>query len=78
MVSYCVNPGCRAQFLYFRRGRLFAAPPDSSVRKIQCYWLCGDCAEHMDLTFEHDQRPVLVYRSNNPEQDRGRPHTTSA
>ena len=62
MVSHCANPGCRAQFIYFRRGRLFAAPRNTTAKQIEYFWLCGDCSEDMDLAFGHDHRPTLVRR----------------
>ncbi len=63
MVSECANPGCRAPFIYFRGGRLFAIPRRDSSSTVQCFWLCGNCAEDLDLSFDgEDLEPVLVPR----------------
>jgi len=63
VVSQCVNPACRAPFIYFRDGRLFAVPRRHSSSTIQYFWLCGICAASMDLVFDAgDEEPTLVYR----------------
>ncbi len=52
MVSECVNQKCRAQFLYFRRGKLVAVPRrrnSPSGSHVQFLWLCGDCVRDMNL-----------------------------
>lgn len=52
MVSECANPGCGAQFLYFGEGKLLAIrrhTSSTSGSHVQFFWLCGDCARHMDL-----------------------------
>ena len=64
MVSKCANPACAAPFRYFHDGQLFrletpaATDPTSdndmkrSVRRLEFYWLCDDCARRMTLAFE--------------------------
>ena len=71
MVSKCANPGCNAPFLYFHQGKLFrrerAARSSAgnrngsakSARYVEFYWLCGDCAETMTLTFREDAISVV-------------------
>ena len=63
MVSQCANPGCGAPFLYFRDGRLFAAPRKNSPAGIEYFWLCAHCAQDVDLKFsERDNEPTVVPR----------------
>lgn len=64
MVSKCANPTCAASFRYFHNGQLFRletpAASDQiddngmkkSVRRLEFYWLCDDCARKMTLAFE--------------------------
>lgn len=54
MLSKCANPGCTELFRYLGEGRLFqverTVAPDSGakpVRKIEHYWLCGQCSRAM-------------------------------
>lgn len=52
MVSECANPGCGAQFLYFGEGKLLTIrrqTGSTSGWQVEFFWLCGDCARHMDL-----------------------------
>ena len=64
MVSKCANPACAASFRYFHKGQLFrleilpaSNPTDDngmkkSVRRLEFYWLCDECARKMTLAFE--------------------------
>ncbi len=68
MVSKCANPECSAPFLYFHRGKLFRIETEGrqdrrrnmgnenksgrSLRRIEFYWLCDDCAGKMTLAFD--------------------------
>lgn len=67
LVSECANPGCRAPFLYFREGRLFAVPRKNSA-STEYFWLCGSCAEEVELEFgdlddhNHEHGPMVVMR----------------
>ena len=67
MVSECANPGCRTPFLYFREGRLFAVPRKNSA-STEYFWLCGSCAEEVELQFgnrddqDHEHSPTVVVR----------------
>lgn len=52
MVSECANPHCSAQFLYFGEGQLVAVPRQgdvSSRSRIEFFWLCGECANYLEL-----------------------------
>ena len=65
MLSKCANPGCSNQFLYMQEGRLFrmetqcGADGDpafgderKSVRRIEFFWLCSNCAARMTLIYQ--------------------------
>ena len=52
MVSECANPHCSAQFLYFGEGQLLAVPrqsDDGSRSRVEFFWLCGECANFLEL-----------------------------
>ena len=68
MVAHCTNPDCRAPLQSFSEGRLYQfeivsisiAASDSALnpfdekpeRQAVHYWLCGQCAESLDLRLE--------------------------
>ncbi len=68
MVSKCANPECSASFLYFHRGLVFRVETEGRLdrrrdlgneqgtskplRRIEFYWLCGDCARKLTLAFD--------------------------
>ena len=65
MVSHCANPACSIPLRYLRDGRLFqfevrpvVANGDSAIahlkpgRRVWHYWLCGECAGELTLTFD--------------------------
>jgi hypothetical protein len=68
VVSKCANPECAAIFRYFHQGKLFRWETEvgfdrrrtlgveegmqKPIRRVEFYWLCGDCAEKMTLVFE--------------------------
>ena len=58
MIATCSNPACNAPFLYFRSGKIFMfeasdvdpkSTTDPPKRRIEFFWLCGECAPGMDL-----------------------------
>lgn len=52
MVSACANPKCGAEFLYFGQGQLVAVPRQGkslTESNVEFFWLCGDCAGHLNL-----------------------------
>lgn len=75
MLSKCANPNCSAPFLYLRSGKLFrwdgiemthhdSKAPAASVakktaRKVEFFWLCGNCAPHMTVVF-HEGHGITV------------------
>jgi hypothetical protein len=66
VVSHCANPGCRAPFVYFRSGKLFAMPRRSGGAKhatVECFWLCERCSQDVALEFHQgEHHPALVAR----------------
>jgi hypothetical protein len=65
MLSKCANPNCSTPFHYLRDGKLFRwdgvgitdhrpAPSHASKpnRKVEFFWLCGDCASRMIVVFQ--------------------------
>jgi hypothetical protein len=83
MLSKCANPSCQAPFQYLSEGKLFrfdrqrihkATPhlvtEKKPARRLEHFWLCSDCANHMTVTWDGDQgvhvqplRPYLVARA---------------
>ncbi len=54
MIEKCANPRCGSAFTYFRQGRLYKVDPRDTRSerrgvKVQHYWLCGACAERMEI-----------------------------
>jgi hypothetical protein len=55
MVSHCANPKCAKPLHYLREGRIFvfdvpAGETDrhgKRSRRMEHYWLCGECAQTM-------------------------------
>jgi hypothetical protein len=65
MLSKCANPACSARFLYLHEGRIFkievdagpATDPAARIggrpRRLEHFWLCGNCAQFMTLRWHH-------------------------
>jgi hypothetical protein len=58
MIATCANPACSVPFRYFRSGKIFMLDPndvgprsrtDLPKRRIEYFWLCGECAPAMLL-----------------------------
>lgn len=57
MVSHCANPKCEKPLHYLREGRIFvfdvaAGEADGNgkrSRRMEHYWLCGECAQTMAM-----------------------------
>ncbi len=75
MVQTCANPECAAPFRYLRQGRLFQVDRDPAGRlvggpflisedgrphRLEYFWLCGDCAQHMTLAIDPGRGVVAV------------------
>ena len=80
MVSKCANPACAASFRYFHNGQLFRLETlvtdqtdedngmNKSVRRLEFYWLCDNCAGKLTIGFERGVgvfvRPKFVRSAN--------------
>ena len=66
MVSQCVNPACRASFLYLRQGKLFAVRA-GHLAALEFFWLCDNCATNftLDVAADGSIRVVPVPASAN-------------
>ncbi len=66
MISKCANPACPTRFLYLHEGRLFRVEREAEetepvlgfdpttpkhARSVEFFWLCGNCAATMTLTY---------------------------
>jgi hypothetical protein len=75
MVSRCANPACSVPLRYLRDGRLFqfevrsrtlaalekpARRQGNASRQIAHFWLCGNCAETLTLTFDEFKGVTVV------------------
>jgi hypothetical protein len=66
MVSHCANPKCAKPLHYLREGRIFvfdvaAGEADAKgkrSRRMEHYWLCGDCSR--TLAMEQSAEGVRV------------------
>ncbi|HKW19426.1 MAG TPA: hypothetical protein VJO35_18095 [Terriglobales bacterium] len=68
MVSKCANPECSVPFRYFHTGKLFRVDTktgldrrrtmghdgeqDKTLRRLEFFWLCENCAGKMTLAFD--------------------------
>jgi len=72
MVNDCANPKCSKPLHYLRDGRVFvfdvpSAPSVARVegargRRMEHYWLCGDCAQSYTLKHSPDGGIELLAR----------------
>jgi hypothetical protein len=76
MLHKCVNPACAVRFRNLGRGKLYQieseyleapAPGPSpsgrrvrTLRKVERYWLCDQCASSLTLTFDQSSGVVTV------------------
>jgi len=51
MVSHCANPDCRRELHYLREGKIyqFVLSPKTSSKRLEHFWLCGECSKNMKL-----------------------------
>ena len=52
MVSQCANPDCKRELRYLREGRVyvFVIAEDAGNKRLEHFWLCGECSRSMILT----------------------------
>ena len=59
MVSQCLNPSCRASFLYLRQGKGFAVR-SGHLAPVEFYWLCDSCTTNFTIDVASDGSIRLV------------------
>jgi len=52
MVGQCANSECRRELHYLRDGKiyLFEFHTATSAKRVEHFWLCGECSKWMILT----------------------------
>jgi hypothetical protein len=68
MMNSCANPKCGKPLHYLREGRVFVFDlPDQSTavggkktRRIEHFWLCGECSRTLEVQQSRDQVQVFV------------------
>ena len=75
MVATCADPACNVPFRYFRSGKIFMleahdvdprSRTDLPRRRIEYFWLCGECAPAMHLMRTTDG-PVSICQPSRPD-----------
>src|SRR5262244_2001153 len=63
MTAKCANPLCTRPLLYFRSGKIYliegpalqaGTSPQNSRKEIEYFWLCGACAQNMNVTLDRE------------------------
>lgn len=73
MLQKCANPACASPFRRLSEGKLFLAEvqpladgarrrgwDERGAQRIEHFWLCGECANTLTLTFDVHRRAVPV------------------
>jgi hypothetical protein len=68
MVNNCANPKCGKPLHYLREGRIFvfdlpeqaSAASGKKMRRIEHFWLCGECSRTMDMRQSSDRVQVFL------------------
>jgi hypothetical protein len=68
MVNNCANPKCGKPLHYLREGRVFvfdvpdqfAAAGGKKTRRIEHFWLCGECSRTMEMQQSKDRVQVFL------------------
>jgi hypothetical protein len=77
MVNQCANPKCGKPLHYLREGRIFLfdlPEPNAPVpaiggntRRLQHFWLCGQCSETMVMEQTGDMQIRVAFKSHTIE-----------
>jgi hypothetical protein len=68
MTTKCANPSCARPFLYFHSGKIYLIDsfasndsgfPESARKNIEYFWLCGACAQEMQVTLDRNGEVVV-------------------
>lgn len=84
MLHKCANPACTIRFRNLGRGKLFQIESEfleapalgvaastrrsRSLRRVERYWLCDECAAELTLTFDQSHGVVTVPLQDTPRQ----------
>jgi hypothetical protein len=62
MVSCCANPDCRRELRYLRDGKIyqFVLSPKTGSKRLEHFWLCGECSKRMILTCVNESEVKTV------------------
>jgi len=70
MLSKCANPACSTPFRYLRDGKLFEidstrqteakVEDKKTMRKVEFFWLCGDCSTELTVIDDHQKGVIIV------------------
>jgi hypothetical protein len=68
MVNNCANPKCGKPLHYLREGRIFvfdlpnqiSAVGGKKARRIEHFWLCGECSRTMEMQQSTDRVQVFL------------------
>jgi hypothetical protein len=65
VVSWCANPDCRRELRYFREGKIYAflMSPAVGHRRLEHFWLCGECCKTMRLICVDHREVRIVHRA---------------
>ena len=68
MVSWCANPDCRRELRYFREGKIYAFLMSSASghRRLEHFWLCGECFKTMSLVCANHREVKILHRPASP------------
>jgi len=72
MLAKCANPSCQLPFGYLHEGKLFVIPKQlkgsrdglanssRTTSRLDYYWLCRACAGSMKISFQDDDKMLLL------------------
>jgi hypothetical protein len=66
MVSQCANPDCRRELHYLRDGKIyqFVLSPKTGGKRLEHFWLCGECSKTMILICVNQSEVKTVGRKD--------------
>ena len=92
MLHKCANPECSTPFRHLREGKLFLAENEclprarkrarsprtsASLRRMEHYWLCGECSQQLTLAFDSEQGMITVPLKSLPARKAPRSETAT-
>jgi hypothetical protein len=83
MVNHCANPQCCKPLHYLREGRVYvfdvtrpSANGERTVRRMEHFWLCGECSEAYFLEQAEDRSVRISPRRKRPVSNNVVPYRT--